>query len=902
MDLDGTAGVYEAKLIPPIPMVSLVDRANLGAELDNCADGRICLVVAPPGYGKSTLLSQWARGRKKQKGVVGWLSLDEGDRDPSQFLTCMILSLTAAGANLGDLEKSAKQGLEEVPLNAALSSFLVEIGRQKQPVTLILDDYHRAEGKAVNAVVDFIAERAPLSFHLVISSRERPALALASLKAQGLVREVCADHLRFTPPDASHIFEGLLGEADVASLVARTEGWAVALQLARLWLSDDVSRVSEIERFSGRMADMADYLAEQVFSALPDEVQDFLLHTSILERVNGDLANAVTGRTDCWELLGELEKLNVLLVPLDGERRWYRYHLLFREYLEDQLRRRSTDKVRELHLIASQWFEEHHDLVAAARHARLSEDHDRVARIIEDAGGWQMVILGGAGRARAFLLDLPHELLFAYPRLGLARAYLHIKDGEIAEARALVDRLVEHTDQFESVIRNARDVKRDAWLINLVLEGYEDKWTTFQDIERLEGMGDNLDPDDDIAHGVLLEARCVAGLRVGAIEPVPALAASAIHHMRRAGSVAGLNYARFHMGLAETMRTRLRAAEATLRDAERTAVENYGQESTQTAIADVLLAQVQYLRNQTDAAAARIGPALEFIEDHDAWFDVFVSGYAVGASCAFLEGGLEAALKVLERGEATMRQRGLENLGPFLKGKRLRLMVRAGAIAEAAARARALDFPFRMGAWRERPHIWRSHHETGVALAHLSLAQGAPGQAREVLDDIKAAAEGGGRSLHLAEVLLLEAMTDRLAGNPEAAFEHLIGAIDIIMPDGGERLILDQGPPMEMLLRQTLRTQRDALSIRSLHQNIIADVVSQFEAARGAKTNGDAMSPREIEVLVELAQGYSNKQIARVLDMTENTVKFHLKNIYAKMGVEKRAQAVAEARARDLIL
>ena len=902
MDLDGTAGVYEAKLTPPIPMVSLVERTGLSSELDLCADGRICLVVAPPGYGKSTLLAQWARRKRTQQALSGWLSLDEGDRDPGQFLTCMILALAEAGADLGELEKSAKQDLEDVPLNAALSSFLVEIGRQRKPVTLILDDYHRAESSSVNAVLDFIAERAPLSFHLVISSRERPALALTSLKAQGLVREVSADHLRFTAPDASQIFEGLLGEAEVATLVARTEGWAVALQLARLWLSDDASRVGEIKRFSGRIADMADYLAEQVFNALPADIREFLLHTSILERVNGELANAVTGRKDCWNLLGELEKLNVLLVPLDSERSWYRYHLLFREFLEEQLRRQSVNQVQNLHLAASQWFEDTGDLVEAARHARLSGDHDRMARIIEDAGGWQMVILGGAGRARAFLRDLPDEILFEYPRLGLARAYLHIKDGEIAEARALVDRLVEHTDQFESVIRNARGVRRDAWQINLVLEGYEDKWTTTRDVERLDAMGEMLDPDDDMAHGVLLEARCVAGLRIGAIEPVPALAARAIHHMRRAGSVAGLNYARFHMGLAETMGARLRAAEATLRDANRTAVENYGQESTQKAIADVLLAQVQYLRNQTGAASSRIGPALEFIEHHDAWFDVFVSGYAVGASTAFLDGGLEAALAVLERGETTIRRRNLEHLDLFLRGKRLRLMVRAGEIEHAAARVKALDFPFRVGAWRESLHHWRGHHETGIALAHLALAKGIPTQAREVLDDIKASAQSGERLLHLAEALLVEAMTDRLAGQPEAAFEHLIKAIDIIMPDGGERLILDQGPPMEMLLRQTLRTQRDALSIRSLHQNIIADVVKQFEAARGAKTNGDSMSPREVEVLVELAQGYSNKQIARVLDMTENTVKFHLKNIYAKMGVEKRAQAVAEARARDLIL
>lgn len=904
MEFDEQAWIFDAKLTPPAPLVSLVARTNLFTALDRAAGARLTLLVSPPGYGKSTLLSQWAASLRERGQYVGWVTMDEGEAEPAQLLACMILALARSGADMAELEKTARQELEEVPLSAALAAFLIKVGSLRAPAVIILDDFHCGQSPEVTTFIDLVLQRAPRNLHLVISSRERPDIALAALRAQGLVREFGPEDLRFSASEAVRMFCGMVTDSDAGRLVERTEGWAVALQLARLWLAGDSARVEDIESFSGRTADVADYLAEQVFSTLEDDIQDFLLETSILERVNGDLANAVTGRTDCWELLERVEKLNVLLVPLDSERRWFRYHLLFRDFLSDQLQRRSGPKIPKLHRAASDWFVRESLLVEAARHARLAGDIERVAEIIEDAGGWQLIIYGGVGRARAFLRNLPPDALFDYPLLGIARAYLHVKDGELRRAHALFDDLAARTDDFQAVTRKAERVRRDAWVIRLVLEGYEDRWTSQADLERLESIDAALDPADHVARGFLFEARCVASLRIGAVADVPGLSSSAIRHMRSAGSVPGLNYARFHLGLGELFSARLRAADATLRDAMVTALENFGQESTQTAIIDVLLANVLYLRNELGEARDRIASSLSFIEDHDAWFDIFVSGYDTAASLAFLDHGLDAACEVLARGEEMVRRRGLENLEVFLKGKRLRLLVRAGKMTEAANFARSLDFPFRIGAWRTQPQRWRAHHEMGVALSNLHLAQGGPGQAREILDDLKAAASSGGRRLHLAEALIMDALTARLSGRPDDAFRLLVDAMDIAMPEDATRLFIDEGSAMETLLRQTLRIQRDALVASSLHHSYLSTLLAGFEAERSSaveETDAKTLSPRELEVLVELAHGYSNKQIARTLDMTENTVKFHLKNIYAKLGVDKRGLAVIEARNRNLI-
>ncbi|RMF08580.1 MAG: hypothetical protein D6763_09670 [Alphaproteobacteria bacterium] len=904
MDFDEQSWIFDAKLAPPAPLVSLVERPDLIGALECATEARLTLVVSPPGFGKTTLLTQWVDIVRSSGRTAGWVAMDEGDSDPMQLLACMILALARAGADMGELEKTAKQELAEVPLSAALAAFMVKMGQLSGPVVLILDDFHRGQSAELNAFMDLLLQRAPRNFHLVIASRERPTLTLTSLRAQGLVREIGPDAMKFSAAEARRIFGDMINDTEADRLVARTEGWAVALQLARLWLVDDTSRVEAIEQFSGRNADVADYLTEQVFSTLDPDLQDFLLDTSILERVSGDLANAVTGRGDCWELLVRLERLNVLLIPLDAERRWFRYHLLFRDFLEDQLQRRRPQRVAHLHRAASDWFAREGLVVEAARHAGLAGDNERVAEIIEDAGGWQLIIFGGVGRARSLLRNLPHDLLLDYPAIGLARVYLYVKDGDLRQAHALYEAIRTRTDDFKAVVRKADRVRRDAWVIKLLLEGYEDKWTSPKDVERLQDYARELAPDDDIGQGFIYEARCVANLRIGAVEEVPDLAVNAIRHMRAAGSVPGLNYARFHKGLGEMFKGRLGAAEATLQDAQATAIENFGQESTQTAIIDVIMANVLYYRDELDEARRRVAGSLDFIEDHDAWFDIFVSGYDTASSLAFLDGGLEAAFAVLKRGEETVRRRGLDNLEVFLTGKRLRFLVRAGNISQAAELARSLDFPFRLGAWRDQPQRWRAHHEMGIALAKFHLAQGSPSQAREVIDDLKAAARSGGRWLHWAEASIMEALVARFSGQSDMAFEALVAALDIVMPERASRLFRDEGAAMETLLRQTLRTHRDALVVRSLHHSFLNRLIADFEAERAASGQDGAdavLSPRELEVLTELAQGYSNKQIARALDMTENTVKFHLKNIYAKLGVDKRGLAVVEARNRNLI-
>lgn len=897
-DLDWLAA---AKVTPPPSSAALVDRPAAREALDHGLSLRLTLVIAPAGFGKTTLLGQWRADLAERGILAGWLSPDEDEGDPLQLLSSLTLALGIAGVAVGELEKMAAQSFVDIPPAAALGSFLSTIARDGRPVVLILDDYQRVGSRAADQMVSQILARCPENLHLVLSSRERPELPLAGFKAQGQVQELGVEHLRFTAADARPLFAGKLDPAAADRLVDRTEGWGVALQLARLWLDGAGAGADLGASFSGRSADLADYLAEQVFNDLPPEAQQVLLETAVCERINGDLANALTGRTDCWDILARLHRLNALLLPLDGERRWLRCHLLFREFLLETLARRDGARIPELHLAASRWFEAQGLGVEAVRHARMSGDYARVAGLVASLGGWELVLFGGIGTLRSVLRGLPVEAFRRHPTLRIARTYLHIKDGQLGDARAVFHNGDEPVELAPG--EDAYRIQRDLIIIGGLIDGYEDRWVSRADLDRLRAIRDRLDPADHLGIGCYWETICVAALRVGDSAAVEEAAIHAVREMRAASSILGLNYAHFHLGQVQLVTGRLREAEATLREALVTAEENFGTDSGQKAIADVLLAGVLYLMGDVKAAAMHLSASLPHVEAHDSWFDILAAGYEAAAWITLLREGPASALDQLDRGTETARRRGLNHLRPLLQALRVMLHLRAGQPDHAAAAALDPDFQFTHGAWRREPGIWRAHHLSGLARAGLDLVEGRPGDALAVLDDLRQAAEAGGRALHLAEIAVAEALTCRMMGRHDAALARLGDALRGGMGQGAVRLFLDHGQAMEGLLRQALRQQREeqADSLMKTQITSLLEALRQERTTpRSASGAEHGMSGRELEVLAELAHGYSNKEIARALDMTENTVKFHLKNIYAKLGVDKRGAAVA--RARQLML
>src|ERR671914_1837577 len=360
--------ILTTKLYIPPPQPKVVLRPRLIECLNEGLDRKLSLISAPAGSGKTTLLSEWLAGRSQP---AAWLSLDEGDNDPTRFLAYLVAALRTIAPNIGEGLLGALQSPQPPPTESVLTALLNEITTLPDDFVLVLDDYHVIDARPVDDALAFLIEHLPPRMHLVIATREDPNLPLARLRVRGQLSELRAADLRFTPEEAAEFLNQVMGLSlsaeDIAALERRTEGWIAGLQLAALSMRGHKDATSFIKSFTGTHHFVLDYLVEEVLGQQPESVQTFLLRTSILERLCSPLCDAVVSDPSAsgQETLEYLERANLFLVPLDDERRCYRYHHLFAELLRQRLHQSAASSmgdelsdVAELHIRASRWYED----------------------------------------------------------------------------------------------------------------------------------------------------------------------------------------------------------------------------------------------------------------------------------------------------------------------------------------------------------------------------------------------------------------------------------------------------------------------------------------------------------------------------------------------------------------
>ncbi|HNB39972.1 MAG TPA: hypothetical protein PLG52_00635, partial [Anaerolineales bacterium] len=409
--------VMTTKLRVPPLRTKVVIRQRLLERLQEGLNHSLTLVSAPAGFGKTTLLSEWL-GEVNLK--VAWLSLDDSDHDTIHFITYLVSALQVIDKSIGESVLGALKSHQPPAVDTLLVALLNDIDSVSQDFILVLDDYHEVDSKPVDEALRFLVEYMPPQMHLIIASREDPPLPLARLRAKGQLTELRAADLRFTMQEAADFLNQVMGldlsGQDITALETRTEGWVAGLQLAALSMQGHDDIRGFIQSFTGAHHFVLDYLLEEVLSKQPQEVQHFLLRTSILERLNGPLCEAVTGMPS-QKMLEELERSNLFIVPLDGERNWYRYHHLFGDLLRQRSEQHiASNEVAELHLNASAWFEQNGDLADAFRHAMAAKDQNRAADIAERAWlgmdetfqsgqwlGWVKQLSGSVRRLRPVL-------------------------------------------------------------------------------------------------------------------------------------------------------------------------------------------------------------------------------------------------------------------------------------------------------------------------------------------------------------------------------------------------------------------------------------------------------------------------------------------------------------------
>jgi LuxR family maltose regulon positive regulatory protein len=888
------------KLQPPRLRVELIERPQLWSRLECALSQRLTLLNAPAGFGKTTTLVQWHARLQAAGHPVGWFTFDEDDTDPLTFIAGVARSFTAASPAFGGLAEqghAARQDGGRATDRAerrALAWLLQEIGTLVRPV-LLLDDYHFVEARELQDTVMQLVRLAPQNLHVVLASRSRNLLPVSTLVVQGQVNDIGADELRLSADEVGRVFGDRLPRPALERLIERTEGWPMAVRLAHMWSRDGVDVPGMIDRFNAATGDVAGYLTEQIMRSLPGDVQRFLVGVSILDEVNGDLANVLLQRHDSWQTLASLGQLSALLTPLEGGD-WFRFHPLFASYLRALARSLGEERIRELHILASSWFSQHGNLERAVRHAALAGDHVAAARLIEDAGGVWISVEHGSHRMRRLLWHLPAIVIDARPRLRAARALLYVKDGRLDDARR-------ELDETRARGRSGADplwddeAERDTLITGAAVTGQGDDGVDHDVLTAIERMVGSASRTNRWMQAVLNELLCLVYLRRGNAVLAQAAGREAVRIYDECDATSGRMFSRLHLGGTLLVQGRVREAAELLSHAENIGVHGIPDDTPTLAMVRIVLAHARYECNDLVAAASLCDAALEEIEHAEGWLEIYWSGYRVASGLALARGDVDGAMRVVERGLETADRRKLRRLRNLLEWRRRDLELRAGQYSQVGDIGTTTpDLAGDEGlAFLER--------EVGdLSAARLAIHVGDFDRAAATLSALSTRCLEFGRGRSILQALILLAVAHRRRGSMDEAANAVRRALAIAAPEGLRRPFLDEGPEVIALLDDALKHVRVA-NLTPDAVALLADVFSAQLGAVGAHEGSPShlLRPREREVLAGLKQGLSNKVIARRLDLTDDAIKYHLKKIYAKLGVSDRAMAVVVAERHGLI-
>jgi LuxR family maltose regulon positive regulatory protein len=873
--------------IPPmrpglVPRPRLMDRLYAGLHR------KLTLVSASAGFGKTTLLGEWAGGCDCP---VSWLSLDEGDNDPIRFTHYLIAALQQFDKEIGLAVSSFLRTPQLPPPDSLITALINDIAGTAGPFFLVLDDYHVIQAGWIHEAVEFLLEHMPPQMHLLLATRHDPPLSLPRLRVRDQLIELREDDLRFTADEATAFLNQALGLSLDAQIVdtleTRTEGWIAGLQLAALSMESrpEESMGDFVAAFGGSHRHVIDYLADEVLAQQPEEIRSFLRQTSFLDRLTAPLCDALMGRDDSVAILRQLELSNLFLIPLDDRRIWYRYHQLFAEFLRTDLD--EADRA-DLHLRAARWLESQGLWTESVKHALASGDVKEAARTIGLAAdsalqstalttlhGWLDALPERVVRESVELATYKGFVLFyrgfqgeaafyaqaagnklnpdAQPasagRLLALRAHLALSDGSYSEAIVLCREALARLDEEDYLFRG----------LTLNLLG-----------QTLEWQGD--------------VAAAADAYRAGT------------HTGHQAGDYVGALAAQVNLAFALNELGRLQEALALCQDFEDEA-RRAGPLSPSVGACNLAWSWLSYEANELDQARDQALQALRLSEG--AGFSDAILRVQYTLARAYLAlGEVAAARQVVQDAYQLMARLDLElPQGDWFRALEAEIHLRLGEIAAAAdwaktSRLSAHDSP------------GRYEEDVYIAFARLLMAQGQFAPANHLLVTMERLAGDSGRRRTLITVYLLQARILQAQGQEGAARTCVESALHLAAPQGYLRAFLEEGEPIAALLP----------TVRHVAPRFIDSLLDAF-SRQGAPGAGQAGSPasdrpsllieplttRELEILRLIAAGQSNPEIAELLYLSLNTVKWHVKNLYGKLGVSSRVEAAARAQELELL-
>jgi ATP/maltotriose-dependent transcriptional regulator MalT len=885
-----SAPVLTTKLYIPPPRPKVVLRLHLLQRLNEGlrrASG-VTLVSAAAGFGKTTLVSEWVA---RCDDAVAWLSLDEGDNDPARFLMYLVAALQTITPQIGAGVLAALQSPQPPPSEALLTALLNEIAAIPDRVVLVLDDYHALDSPPVDQALTFLIDHLPPRLHLVIATREDPSLPLARLRARGQLNELRAADLRFTPTEAAEFLNHTMGLGlstdDIAALESRTEGWIAGLQLAALSMQGRSDTASFIESFTGSHHFVIDYLLEEVLQQQAIDIQTFLLRTSLLDRLCGPLCEAVllTPAGSGQDTLEYLERANLFSVPLDNDRRWYRYHHLFGDLLRKRLGQSlTTEEVAALHMRASQWLEDHGLMLEAFQHAAAANDIDCAVRLIESRA-MPTHLRSTVNVILEWLASLPKPVRDARPQLWVKSATLALVAGQTTgveeklQAAEAVLQGAELNDQVRNLIGQIACARA-----TFAMTHYQPEIMLNQSRRSLE----YLPPDDLTFRFTAYWIQSIASLLQGDRAAARQACLESLAISQLSGDV-------FSTVLALASLAEMQEFDNQLAQA----AETYWRilplvgDHPQPNVGEVFLglARIHYEWNDLETAKQYGQRSLELVRQYDQVIDRFIISEVFLARLKLAQGDVDGAEALLAQTDQTARHNNFVHRMPEIAAAQVPVLLRQGEVAAAAQLAQAYDLP--------------------LSRARVLLAQGDSAAALEILEAVRQQMEAKNWQDELLKTMILQAVALRTQGDKDKAVQVLGEALALAEPGGFIRSFVDEGEAMQFLILDfrlwiEKNGQREGQKLIGYVDKILAAFPQPAALPQSAPNIQQSamiepLSPRELEILKLIAQGLSNREISERLFLALDTVKGHNRRIFDKLQVKSRTEAIARARELGLL-
>jgi LuxR family maltose regulon positive regulatory protein len=889
--------LLQTKMTPPVPPRGRVARCALRHRLEQAMQRRLTLVAAPAGFGKTTLLREWCDELRARAHAVGWLSIDAEDDDLAQF-GAYLLACLRQGSGVGERAEALLREDPMTPVSSVVSVLLNEIGARGTPVFLVLDDFDRLASRAIRALVLRLLRYAPPNLHLLMGVRREPGLNLAELQAQGQLLHIGTDELRFTVADAQAFFGQAGGVAlDAASvqlLHGATEGWVTGLQLASLALGQSADATQVAQELATHRFGIDAYLENTVLAPLTPALRQFALRTSVLERLGPGVCDAVMGGGNhSWERLEWLERNNFFLHAVDEQRRWYRYHALMAAALRRRAERSLGAELPALHRRASAWFAQQRLWPEAVRHALACGDVGNAASWVEDAA---LALIGRSDvrTVLGWLAMLPPDLVQERRRLRLARIWaqaLSLHTSEAAEAVALLAREVGSPPAGADL-----SLAAEVSAVSALIAGLMDDSPRSLELGRLALAQAPCDAPSWVRR--FAKTALVFGLPyAGRFDEVQRLIGEDRPDGDGGQSVYADVYCSSMYGLSALVQGRIAEAAATFEAALAQAEGLAGRDSAAAVLPAGYLANICYERNDLQRVQ-------QLTEGRTA---MAMQACALGslqrycrASARLLarRGDVAAALVILDEGRELAAARQWLRLRASCDAEAVRLHLGRGELAQARRVVEELQAampaqePLPPGSFLE---TYASH---AFAQARLALAEGRAARAVELLERTRARLQAAGMAYLEALAALMLALALEQRGRRAEALAALQAALAYAQVHGMLGSFIDEGAPMRALLR----AWQARCSPRHAGLAPLVDQLAALMAAPAgpqpprppapAATASPLLSTREIEVLTHISRGLSNKEVARALHVAPETVKWHLKNIFEKLNVGSRIEAV----------